>query len=218
MDKELALGVGMDRPIIAGAVFKPADCDGTMRFRHFGWIELVCGDLSLARQNTGCYQSPETRENTMNKLEIGPLHERLKLFVGEWEGEEQIFPNPWGPSGPGRGHWKFWLDPSGFNLIHDFSEVRDSGYRFDAHGVLTVDPAANAFVWFWFDSYGYPPLNPSRGTWQGSGVTLEKTTPRGVSRSVFELAKDSLGYRVESKVAGSTQFAPVMAGRFVRMG
>ena len=154
----------------------------------------------------------------MNKLAIGPLHEKLALFVGDWDGEEEIFPNPWGPGGPGRGRWNFRLDASGFNLIHDFSEVRDGGYRFDAHGVLTVDPVANDYVWFWFDSYGFPPLSPSRGAWQGAVLTLEKITPRGVGRSVFEFGSDGFAYRVETKLTGSTQFIPVMAGRFVRTG
>lgn len=27
--------------------------------------------------------------------EIGPLHRRLADFVGDWEGDGEIFPNPW---------------------------------------------------------------------------------------------------------------------------
>lgn len=155
---------------------------------------------------------------SVNGLQIGPLHRRLMDFVGDWEGDEEIFPNPWGPGGPGHGKWNFRLGAAGFSLIQEFSEVRDGGYRFDAHGVLTVDPEAGDYVWFWFDSYGYPPLNPARGHWHGASLTLEKTTPRGTGRSVFELHHDAFDYRVESKLNGDAHFAPVMAGQFVRTG
>lgn len=154
----------------------------------------------------------------MSKPEHGPLHERLKGFAGEWAGDEDIFPNAWGPGGKAKGSWRFRLDASGFNLIQDFQEIRDGGYRFDGHGVLTVDPAAGEYVWFWFDSYGYPPLSPSRGGWQGNVLVLEKVTPRGIGRSAFELDGDRLGYRVENKLLGDADFSPVMAGTYRRQG
>ena len=152
----------------------------------------------------------------MNRLEIGPLHRRLAEFVGDWEGDEEVFPSPWGPGGRARGRWTFRLGAAGFGLIQDFSEVREGGVRFDAHGVLTVDPEAGDYVWFWFDSYGFPPLNPARGTWQASVLALEKSTPRGIGRSVFELNDGAFRYRVESKLNGETRFAPVMAGTYVK--
>jgi len=151
-------------------------------------------------------------------VEIGPLHQQMVGFVGEWAGDEEIFPNPWGPGGPATGRWKMRLDSSGMNLIQDFSEERAGGYRFEAHGVLTVDPGAGEHVWFWFDSYGFPPLTPSRGRWAGPVLTLEKTTPRGIGRSVFTLNRDSFDHRIENKLAGSDEFTPVMAGSYRRVG
>ena len=149
---------------------------------------------------------------------IGPLHERLAVFVGSWAGEEIIHPNAWGPGGPAKGRWRFAFDPSGFNLIHDFAEERANGTRFDAHGVLSVDPEPAEYVWFWFDSYGYPPLSPSRGNWDGNVLMLVKHTPRGIGRSFFEVAGDRFAYRVDSKLKGQDGFAPVMTGDFVREG
>lgn len=149
--------------------------------------------------------------------EIGPLHRRLADFVGDWEGDGEIFPNPWGPAGRGHGKWSIRLAAAGFSLIQDFAEVREGGHRFDAHGVLTVAPEVGDYVWFWFDSYGFPPLHPARGNWQGSSLMLEKTTPRGIGRSVFELHHDGFDYRVESKLNGEEHFAPVMAGHFAKI-
>ena len=100
--------------------------------------------------------------------------------------------------------------------MQDFAEERTGGYRFDAHGVLTVDPGQNDYVWFWFDSYGFPPLAPSRGSWEGNSLLLEKQTPRGVGRSVFALELELFRYSVSSRPVGATEFMPVMEGTFIR--
>jgi len=152
----------------------------------------------------------------MNTPIIGPLHERLHVLVGSWAGSETIFPSAWSPGGAATGTWRFGFDPSGFNLVHDFAEQRADGTRFDGHGVLAVDPEAAEYVWFFFDSFGFPPLNPSRGNWDGSTLMLIKHTPRGIGRSLFEVAGDRLAYRVDNKLKGQDDFSAVMEGTFTR--
>ncbi|HEV2676006.1 MAG TPA: DUF1579 family protein [Aliidongia sp.] len=147
-----------------------------------------------------------------------PLHRQLGRFEGVWTGSGIVFPNPWGPSGATTGSWNFRLDPGGFNLLHDYVEQRSDGYRFDAHGVLTVDPAADEYVWFWFDSYGFPPLSPARGRWDGARLVLEKTTPRGVGRSIFTVHGDELDYAAASRLGTEPAFTPVVEGTYRRDG
>jgi hypothetical protein len=142
--------------------------------------------------------------------------ERFGDFVGEWIGEAEVMPNPWTPSGPARGDWSFRLDRAGVNLIHDYRHLGDEGSWFEGHGVLTVDPESREILWFWFDRYGHPPVPPSRGGWEGNSLILEKTTPRGVGRSVFTLADDRLGYEVSSRGPAETLFTPVMIGTYRR--
>ena len=149
-------------------------------------------------------------------LERFPAHEKLATLVGRWTGVTEVFPNPWGPSGPAQGEWSFRLDLGGFNLIHDYRERRENGYVFEAHGVLTVDPASQDVVWFWFDNYGFPPILPARGKWSGPALTLEKSTPRGEARSIFELSDGLLMYAVSSRPTGAAEFAAVMKGSFHR--
>ena len=160
----------------------------------------------------------------------GPLHARLAALEGAWEGDEEIFASPWSPAGPARGRWTFRRDPSGLHLIHDFAEARASGERFDGHGVLCVDPsgtdpaaidqaidpAAGPILWFWFDSFGFPPVAPARGRWDGPTLTLEKVTPRGLGRTRFTLEPGRLLQTVEARPAGAAAFAPVMTGRYRR--
>lgn len=149
-------------------------------------------------------------------LELGPSHKRLADFVGHWAGEAEILPNPWAPAGSTRGEWHFRLDAAGCNLIHDYRDEGADGYWFEGHGVLTVDPQSGDTLWFWFDRYGFPPMTPSRGTWEGTVLTLEKTTPRGVGRSVFTLAGDKLGYEVSSRGHDEADFTIVSVGTFTR--
>lgn len=54
--------------------------------------------------------------------------------------------------------------------------------------------------------------------WNLSTLTLEKMTPRGQARSVFDVAGDVLTYEVSSRVTGTAEFSPVMKGTFGRNG
>jgi hypothetical protein len=47
------------------------------------------------------------------------------------------------------------------------------------HGVFTLDPSNGSTLWYWFDSFGYPPLEPARGGWEDNTLWLAKRTPRG---------------------------------------
>lgn len=143
-------------------------------------------------------------------------HRSLKQLVGLWRGTGEVLPNPWGPSGPTSGHWAFRLDRNGYNLLADFRETGENGYAFEAHGVMTVDPEAEEIVWFWFDSFGFPPLAPFRGRWNGGTLALEKTTPRGIGRQVIELGSEVLRFVVEAKAGDAASFAKVMQGSYAR--
>ena len=114
------------------------------------------------------------------------LRRSLARLQGHWTGTGVLHPNPWGPSGPTTGTWTFRLDACGHHLLHDLAEVREAGGTFAGHGVMCVDPAAGGIVWFWFDSYGQPPLEPARGTWDGDLLVLRKHTPHGHGRSRAE--------------------------------
>lgn len=149
-------------------------------------------------------------------MEKTALHASLSPLVGTWMGAGEVFANPFGPGGPTQGGWRFGFDAGGFNLIHDYREERAGGHVFAGHGVLTVDPATAAIVWFWFDSYGFPPMAPAQGRWEGPRLLLEKVTPRGTGRSVFTLEGETLGYRSEVKLTGAEGFVPVTGGVFRR--
>lgn len=147
---------------------------------------------------------------------ITPSHDRFASLVGEWKGSGYVEPNPWGPSGVTTCTWHFRLGHGGCYLIGDFSDRREGGFRFDAHTVLTVDPLTKDLLWFWFDTYGFPPLEPYRGRWQGAVLDVEKRTPRGAGRARLTLDAEGFGFAVASRGHDAETFADVMHGRFTR--
>lgn len=121
-------------------------------------------------------------------------------FVGEWTGAETLHPSPWTAGGSAEGKWSIRRDGAGLHLVFDYAEQRADGGRFDAHGVLARDPENGDVLLFIFDSFGFPPLSPARGRWEGSRLVLDKATPRGVGRTVFMLEADGFGYAVSSRL------------------
>lgn len=139
----------------------------------------------------------------------------LEPFIGVWRGKGDIAPNPWGGAGPCRGSWSFRFDAARKAVIHDYEERRSGGDAFIGHGVWCGD--GEDLLWFWFDSYGFPPLSPARGGWRDNRLELVKSTPRGDGRSTWTCDGRRLTYLVEAKPAGEAAFARVMAGTFERV-
>jgi hypothetical protein len=143
-------------------------------------------------------------------------HERLGRFEGSWIGMGHTHPSPWGPGSAATSSWVGRFDPPRLNLIVDYLEHREDGSRFDAHGVMTVDPADGQVLWYLFDSFGYPPLTPYRGAWSDTRLVLDKQTPRGLGRTCFQLSDGQFLQEIESKVIDAPAFVPVSTMRFTR--
>lgn len=139
---------------------------------------------------------------------------QFDALVGQWTGTETIHPSPWGPGGPATGKWQIRRDGSGLHLILDYAEQRADGKSFDAHSVMAIDPESGDWLLFLFDSFGFPPLQPARGRWDGERLVLEKTTPRGVGQTIFEITTDGFAYSVASRSHDAMAFTAVMDGAY----
>ena len=142
---------------------------------------------------------------------------KLSLFTGSWVGHGQIFANAWSPAATCEGQWQFAFDRSGHNLIHDYHETRSDGFVFDGHGVFNLDASSKEVIWFWFDSYGFPPLNPARGHWDDEKLMLIKQTERGIGKSTFKFSHNLFSYVTEVQLKGESEFAQVMQGEFKKI-
>ncbi|KQZ30098.1 MULTISPECIES: DUF1579 family protein [Caulobacter] len=142
---------------------------------------------------------------------------QLRRLVGIWDGAGKVHPNPFGPDGPTSGRWTFRMDPDDISLIGDYAEERPGGHRFHGHGVLTIDPERLDAIWFWFDTYGFPPIAPARGRWEGDQLILEKTTPRGVGRTLFRVDGDRLQHEASARLAGEETFRQISSMTLARI-
>ncbi|MEX1827627.1 hypothetical protein [Luteibacter sp. CQ10] len=145
-----------------------------------------------------------------------PDRSTFDVLVGRWEGNAIVHPNPWGGAGPARTSWHFRWDAASLFLLCDCRQIRADGSIFSAHGVLGVDPEQGDALWWWFDSYGFPPLDPARGRWDGNTLLLAKSTVRGTGRTSFHASGDVLECTIDARPVGQTDFAAVMSGSFLR--
>ena len=74
-----------------------------------------------------------------------------------------------------------------------------------------VDPSTGSIVWFLFDDYGFPPVDPARGGWKDGCLELVKSTPRGVGRTQLELSEQGLVYTVDFTPPGANE--PMVVAR-----
>ena len=52
-------------------------------------------------------------------------HRKLKVFAGEWSGEEMVYPSRWAQGGPATSHVIARIDLNGFYLIQDTRQMRE---------------------------------------------------------------------------------------------
>lgn len=152
----------------------------------------------------------------MDMPKPGPHHERLARLVGDFEGDEELQPSPWGPGGPARGRIAFRSAAGGMSFIQDYEEEKDGAVVFGGHGVFLIEPESGDVLWWWFDSMGFPPDGPARGTWDGDTLTLTKSTPRGDGRYVYRLHTSGYEFTIENRFPGQDDFNLFMRGDYTR--
>ena len=133
----------------------------------------------------------------------------LDVLVGSWRGSGVVHPNPWGPAGSSRADWTFRWDADRMHLIGEYVERRGAGHRFNGLGILSHDRETARLLWFFFDSYGYPPDPPASGQLESGALILEKESLRGRGRTIFNWTQDRLSQSVSAMPVGATDFMPL---------
>lgn len=146
----------------------------------------------------------------------GPEHARLARLLGDWEGEEDLQPSPWGPGGKAIGRGTYRSVTDGMAITQDYEEEKDGVVVFRGHGVFTVDPESSDVLWWWFDSMGFPPEGPARGRWDGDTLVLLKSTSRGDGRYRYQMLDDGYEFSIENRFPGQDDFSLFMQGRYRR--
>ena len=118
-------------------------------------------------------------------------HRKLKVFAGEWAGEEMVHPSRWTSGGPATSQVVARIDLNGFYLIQDARQMRDGQESFATHGVFTYDREDRTYKLFWHDSLGYQAPAPASGGWAGKSLVLVRGSLRGNARHVYEIVDDN---------------------------
>jgi hypothetical protein len=148
----------------------------------------------------------------------GEHHRKLHRFAGNWVGEETLSPSPWGPGGSAMGRLQGKLDLDGFFVVSDYVEEKDGKTIFRGHNVFGWDGQANNVAWYWFDSMGYPPSGPARGTWDGDTLVLRSSAPQGEGRYTFRFeGTDRYYFSIENSRDGGKSWQKFMDGNYKRV-
>jgi hypothetical protein len=145
-------------------------------------------------------------------------HRKLMRLAGRWEGAETLAPSPFGPGGPATGRTAFHPAVDGLFLLGDYEEEKGGRVVFRGHSVFGVETGSEEIVWYWFDSMGRPPDEPSRGRFEGDRLVLHATFDQGEGRYAYELiGDDRYRFTAEGSPPGG-DFKPFVTGEYRRVG
>jgi hypothetical protein len=155
-------------------------------------------------------------DKTMEMPQITQAHRKLEKLVGDWEGEEHLFPSPIDPQGGttrARVHNVLALD--GFAVIQDYEQQRGAAVNFRGHGVFAWNSALQCYTLHWFDSMGMPPV-VYQGSFDGDVLALSYRSDQGFFRATFDYSRPNQStFRQEVSPDGQ-QWFPFLEGSYTK--
>ena len=145
-------------------------------------------------------------------------HQRLQALVGAWRGEEEVADTQWADGGMATSDVLAEAQFGGLFVVQSYRQRRDGTISFGSHNVFGFDQQNGVATMHQFDSTGFVPLAPATGTWDGSELNLERSSPRGSARVtyVFDNA-DTYRMRLHFKPAGSDAWQDMVSGVYKRV-
>jgi len=140
----------------------------------------------------------------MDMPKPGEEHRKLQAFVGEWKGDEKMFPSPWDPKGgPAKSRTVTKADLDGFFIVSDYTQERDGKVSYRGHGVYGWDSFQKHYTMHWFDTMGCDPGEPAKGVWEGNTVRFQSQHPMGHGRYTYVFdGKDRMTFKLEHSQDG----------------
>lgn len=120
---------------------------------------------------------------------LNPLFDAL---VGTFAGTDKIHASVWGPAEMAPVDIDAAWEIGGGVLVQRWRDTRAAD-DFELVNIFMEDPATGEVLLYVFDTFGYPPDPPARGSWNGDRLLLERTTERGQGQSEF--TPTQLGFR-----------------------
>jgi len=146
----------------------------------------------------------------MDRLHPGTARQELHAFLGHWTGTTRIEATPRRPARTAAAELTFATAAGGYAVLQSYRHSENDGIRFERHGMFTMDADHPDTVWYHVDSVGLPREAPTRCTWHGGVLTVERRNGRATSRHSFRVDNGVLTHRSEVRLAEATAFAPFM--------
>jgi hypothetical protein len=145
---------------------------------------------------------------------LNDAHKKLEKLVGDWEGEETIFPSPFDSNGgKALARVRNVLALDGFAVIQDYEQQRHADVNFHGHGVFTWNAGINLYSMLWFDSFGLPPVE-YRGTFDNNVLVLLNHGAQGFTRATFNFSQPGR-YTFQQDVSpDEKQWFPFLEGNY----
>ena len=142
----------------------------------------------------------------------------LSALAGNWVGDELIATTRWGQGGSATGHIRARPELNGRILVQDYREERDGKTALQVHAVFVAGPEFDQFNLYWFDSYGFVPVTPAPGLWDGARLTFVRSSSRGQTRHVYEpQGSGTFSLKLESSFDSGVSWEPVLTGMYRRV-
>ncbi|ABK02830.1 hypothetical protein JOE40_000396 [Arthrobacter sp. PvP102] len=146
----------------------------------------------------------------MDRTHPGTAQAELEVFLGHWTGTTHIEATPRRPARTAAAEMTFTKAAGGYAVLQSYRHTQLDGIRFERHGMFTMDPDHPDTVWYHVDSVGLPREPPTRCSWHGGVLTVERRTGRDTSRHTYRVDDGVLTHTSEVRLAGATAFAPFM--------
>ncbi|MFK4852572.1 hypothetical protein ACI3KT_13130 [Microbacterium sp. ZW T6_19] len=132
---------------------------------------------------------------------------RYAALLGDWSGDEELFPTAWTAAGRARG--ALTVEPGPDGILIDYVELQDSGHLL-AHAVIV------GTGFWWFDSYGFVPETPGSAVWDDDTLVLDRRSARG--RTIMRLRRDGerLEVALDTAVPADADPAPLVRGTYAK--
>ena len=145
-------------------------------------------------------------------------HQRLQALVGAWRGEEEVADTQWADGGAATSDVLAEAQFGGLFVVQRYRQRRDGTVSFGSHSVFGFDQQNSVVTMHQFDSMGFVPASPATGSWNGSELVLERSSPRGSARVAYIFdTDDSYRMRLEFQPAGSDIWQDMVSGVYQRI-
>lgn len=144
-----------------------------------------------------------------------PIASRLDFLMGSFAGSEHMHPSDWAPGGDTTSTIEATSEVSGSLVVQRYRQAREGAQSFELVVVWMVDPSSDEILYYGFDTAGFPAHPPARGTWQGDGFVLERTTPRGSSRLTVTPTSTGWSWSREFRRTDDDTWTPVLDATFI---